>query len=235
MAMEAVSNDGMARLAERQAWITDQAQERAQGMIAGSLRAVGGEGWRDLLHGDWLHEPLHAVLTDVPVGAWTAAVAFDAIGAVTGGDGLNKAADASVVVGLVGAVGAAITGMNDWADVKEDAPRRIGAVHALLNVAATGVFAASCVARSRDQRSKGRGLAAIGFLLVSASAHLGGNLVYEHGLGVERSKPEPEVKAAKTDSGSDAGPAKPRRKPASRVAKDEPPAAPRRRRTVRDA
>ncbi len=190
MASKVVSRDPVARFAERQRWIPREAEIGAQKAIAGAVHAIGGDALRRALHGDWLHEPLHAVLTDVPVGAWTAAVAFDGIGALTGGTGLDTAADAGVVVGLVGAMGAAITGMNDWSEIKKDAPRKIGAVHALLNIAATGLFAASCVQRARKQRSSGRGLAALGYVLVSASAHLGGALVYEHGIGVA---PAPEA------------------------------------------
>ena len=174
----------MARLAERQTWISDDLQTKVQSAVREAVDTLGGDALRRGLHGDWLHEPLHAVMTDVPVGAWTAAVAFDGIGAVSGSTKLDTAADASVVVGLLGAVGAAITGMNDWSEIKNEAPRRVGAVHALLNIAATGLFTASCVQRVRGERGSGRGLAALGYLLVSASAHLGGNLVYEHGIGV---------------------------------------------------
>ena len=148
-----------------------------------------GPAVRRVLHGDWLHEPLHAVLTDIPVGSWTAAVVFDSVAALTGDRTLDRAADAAVVLGLVSAVGAAVTGLNDWADTSGD-PRRIGAVHAVLNVAATGLFAASCIARHKNRsRSTGRSLAALGLVLVGVSAHLGGNLVYEHGIGVQDTKP----------------------------------------------
>ena len=190
MAGTLVSKDPAARLAERQGWITSGAQATAQTGIAEAMDKIGGETLRNALHGTWLHEPLHAVLTDVPIGSWTAAVAFDAVAAISGSEGMDTAADACVGLGLLGAVGAAITGMNDWAEVKEEAPRRIGAVHGLLNVAATGFFVASLVARRGSggrpgERSKGRALAALGYVVASASAHLGGNLVYEHGVGVE--------------------------------------------------
>ena len=186
MAKSLVSGDPAARLAERQGWITDGMQESAQTAIAEAFERLGGEGLRSALHGDWLHEPLHAVITDVPVGSWTAAVVFDGIAALTGSDGMDAAADACVGLGLLGAVGAAITGINDWAEVKEEAPRRIGAVHALLNVAATGLFVGSLIARKvSGSRSNGRALAALGLVVASASAHLGGNLVYEHGVGVQ--------------------------------------------------
>ncbi len=184
--MNPVSKDPLARLAERQTWITPEFEVASQRTIGDALEAIGGKPLRKALHGTWLHEPLHAVIVTVPLGAWTGTVAFDAIAAISGSDKLDTAADASLVLGLAGAVAAAVTGMNDWAEIKRPAPRRIGSVHAMLNIAATGVFVASLIAR-RTSRPTGRALAAIGYLLGSASAHLGGNMVYEHGIGVSES------------------------------------------------
>ncbi len=190
MSRTLVSKDPAARLAERQGWITDGIQDRSQEVIGETLERIGGQKLREALHGTWLHEPLHAVLTDVPIGSWTAAVAFDAIAAISSNDAMDVAADACVGLGLLGAVGAAVTGLNDWAEIKDKAPRRIGAVHGLLNVAATGFFVGSLVARrGQGTRPRGRALAALGYLIASASAHLGGNLVYEHGVGVEGRQP----------------------------------------------
>ncbi len=79
--------------------------------------------------------------------------------------------------------------MNDWAEIKEGAPRRIGAVHGLLNIGATVLFGWSALARRRySTRARARALAAAGYVMVSLSAHLGGNLIYEHGIGVEAGK-----------------------------------------------
>ena len=189
--LETVSRDPLARLAEKQSWITPGAEVAVQKAVRSVLGGEGpsGDRVRELLHGTWLHEPLHALMTDVPIGSWTAAVLFDAIGALGGSKTMDKAADALVILGLVGAGGAAITGMNDWAEVKAAAPRRIGAVHALLNVAATGLFVGSlCSRRKNGSRGTARALGVIAYLVVSVSAHLGGNMIYEHGIGVERGK-----------------------------------------------
>ena len=145
---------------------------------------------RNARHGTWLHEPLHSVITDVPVGSFTAVVVFDALAAMGTSERMNTAADASILLGLAGSVAAAVTGMNDWAEVKKHAPRRIGAVHGLLNLGMVALFGASRIARRRrGSRSKARGLAAAGYAVLAASAHLGGNLVYGHGIGVKDSKP----------------------------------------------
>ena len=79
--------------------------------------------------------------------------------------------------------------MNDWAETKGDA-RRVGTVHALLNVAGTVLFLASGIARRKEaSRTRGRWLAAAGLTVIAASAHLGGNLVYEYGIGVQDEQP----------------------------------------------
>jgi len=50
---------------------------------------------RDFLNGTWLGEPLHVVLTDVPIGAWTLAMVFDALDSTRTRREFAMAADAS--------------------------------------------------------------------------------------------------------------------------------------------
>ena len=186
-----ITADPLARLAERQHWITPEAEIKVQKAIRDVLGGDNAKGRkiRDLIHGTWLHEPLHSIMTDIPVGSWTAAVLFDAIAAVARSEKMDFAADALVLLGVVGATGASITGMNDWSEVKREAPRKIGAVHAIMNVAAGLIFMASLFERrKKGSRANARSLAIFGYLIVSASAHLGGNMIYEHGIGVERGK-----------------------------------------------
>ena len=58
---------------------------------------------RNFLNGTWLGEPLHVVLKDVPVGAWTVAMAFDALDLVSDGREFARAADRSIAIGSIGA------------------------------------------------------------------------------------------------------------------------------------
>lgn len=180
-----VSRDAIARFVEQQDWISPRVEQSIQGAVTSAVDAAGGDPLRNFLYGQWMHVPLHAVLTDIPIGSWTATIAFDAFGAISGESRFNSAADAANMLGLCAASATAITGLNDWSGIDKPAPRRIGLVHALLNVAATGLFLSSCIARHRRNRSTGRALAALGYLVVTASAHLGGSLVYEHGIGVD--------------------------------------------------
>ena len=140
---------------------------------------------RNFLNGTWLGEPLHAVLTDVPVGAWTVAIAFDALDLVFDRRELARACEASIGIGLLGAAGAAVTGMTDWSDV--DPPvRRLGLIHGLLNLSGAALFATSLFLRKKKSRTTGRILGALGYAVMSYAAHLGGKLVYEHRVGVDR-------------------------------------------------
>ena len=183
------SIDPIARAAEQQNWITPEIETGVQGAIHSAFESLGEAGAqvKSFLHGEWMHEPLHAAVTDVPVGAWTATVAFDSAAALSGRSELDFAADATLYVGLAGAALSAAAGLADWSEIREPGPRRIGSVHALLNIGATVLFASSCFARHREKnRQGGRALAAAGYALVALSAHLGGNLVYEHGVGIQR-------------------------------------------------
>ena len=135
-------------------------------------------GPRDFLYGTWLGHSLHAAIIPVPVGAWSATMLFDLMGE-------ERAADLTLGLGLVGAAGAAVTGAAQWQDTtNEEAPRRLGALHALLNVAATGLMAGSWLMRRQGQRKTGVALSTVGLGINLASAWLGGELAYELGIGV---------------------------------------------------
>src|SRR6185312_9958092 len=114
---------GLTDAISRQDWL-NPAEETLQKTLHRAFESGGEAGVRvkDALHGTWLGHPLHVVLTDIPLGAWTAAMFFDAVAAVSNSDSLDSAADACIGAGLGGAILAAITGLTDWQDV--DPPAR---------------------------------------------------------------------------------------------------------------
>jgi nitrite reductase/ring-hydroxylating ferredoxin subunit/uncharacterized membrane protein len=163
-------------------------EEKLQKLLDKALYANGSSSAqkiRNFLNGTWLGEPLHVVLTDVPIGAWTVAIIFDALDLIRKRSEFSRAADTSLAVGLLGAAGAALTGITDWSDVDPPA-RRLGLIHGLLNVGVTAFFATSFFLRKRNSRAGGRLSAALGYGLMSFAAHLGGKMVYEHRVGVDR-------------------------------------------------
>jgi nitrite reductase/ring-hydroxylating ferredoxin subunit/uncharacterized membrane protein len=140
---------------------------------------------RNFLNGTWLGEPLHVVLTDVPMGAWTVAMVFDALDLVWDRRELARACETSIAIGLLGAAGAAATGMTDWSDVNPPA-RRLGLIHGLLNLSGIALFATSLFLRKKKSHKMGRIVSVLGYAVVSYAAHLGGKLVYEQRVGVDR-------------------------------------------------
>jgi nitrite reductase/ring-hydroxylating ferredoxin subunit/uncharacterized membrane protein len=157
--------------------------------VRGAYDAAGplGEKTKDALHGVWLGHPLHPVFTDVPLGAWTAALALDA--ASNGDPGLRRAATFAMGVGLSGALGAAVTGLTDWSET-DGQSRRAGLVHGLLNLTATGLFAAAFALRRRDSHEGGRKCAWVGYAFALGAAYLGGDLVYGQQIGVTHAAQE---------------------------------------------
>jgi nitrite reductase/ring-hydroxylating ferredoxin subunit/uncharacterized membrane protein len=151
--------------------------------VRGAYEVAGplGQQAKNALHGVWLGHPLHPVFTDVPIGAWTTALALDA--AANGDPGMRRAATFAIGVGLVGAVGAAVSGLTDWSET-DGQSRRSGLIHGLLNVAATTLFATAYVLRRKDSHDGGRKCAWAGYAVAVGSAYLGGDLVYAQRLGV---------------------------------------------------
>ncbi|MDQ4005174.1 MAG: Rieske 2Fe-2S domain-containing protein [Actinomycetota bacterium] len=136
---------------------------------------------KDLLSGTWLGHPLHAVLTDVVIGAWTSAAFLDMIPT----KGARKSADKLIGIGVLAALPTAATGLSDWSDLGGK-PRRIGFVHGLGNALAVYLQARSYMSRKRGRRFRGwlRSVSAMG--IATGTAYLGGHLAYSKGVGVNQ-------------------------------------------------
>ena len=100
----------------------------------------------------------------------------------------GPAAERLIATGLLAAVPTAASGLNDWADTTpaDDSVRRVGAVHAVANVAALGLYAASLAARRSDRHGRGVALGLAGARGASVGGHLGGHLSYAKAVGVDR-------------------------------------------------
>ena len=144
---------------------------------------------RNLLHGTWLGHPLHPVITDVPIGAWSTSTALDLYELSTGDDTFAPGADAAVGIGLIGAGAAAVAGLNDW-QFTNDKPKRVGALHAILNIGATLCYLGSWFQRRNGQRREGIVTGLAGFCLSMAGAYLGGHLVFKEKIGVNHAPQE---------------------------------------------
>jgi len=162
-----------------------------QRAVGGAYEATGEVGQKvaDALHGVWLGHPLHSAMTDIPLGAWTVAAVLDVMEAA-GQKDVGPGADAAVAIGLVGALGSALSGLTDWHKLNEKSTKRLGAAHALINTSASVLYLASWIARRKGARGFGRALGWAGCTVVSAGAYLGGMLVYDQKIGVDHAQRE---------------------------------------------
>ncbi len=141
---------------------------------------------RDLLHGVWLGHPLHPVLVDVPIGAWTSAALLDLVPRTGPAVGLL------IGTGMASAVPAAATGLADWSALNP-AESRTGLVHAAFNTTAIALYGASLVARARGRRMKGKALGFAGLTSVMVGGMIGGHLSYRRAAGANHNAQLPDV------------------------------------------
>src|SRR6185312_11168181 len=120
--------------------------------------------------------PRRPVLVQVPVGSGLSAGLLDAA------PPLRPAATAMIGTGVLASVPAALSGAADWSE-QEPGVRRLGALHALLNVSALGLYAGSLVARGKGRGGLGRVLSYTGLGLATVSASIGGHMSYAQSSG----------------------------------------------------
>lgn len=180
-------------LINRQEWL-DPVGDAVQKGVHQAFESAGAAGQqvKNALHGVWLGHPLHPVLTDIPIGAWTTALVCDALEDITGRKEFGKAADVAVAVGLVGAVGSAVTGLTDWSDTDGRA-RKVGLMHGMMNLSGALLYATSLTLRNQKKRSAGRGFGLLGFAVAAGAAYLGGGLVYTEQVGVNHAAGGPPL------------------------------------------
>jgi len=135
----------------------------------------------NVFHGTWLGHPLHPLLTDIPIGAWTVAAIADVI-ALGGDERAEYAADVATAIGVAGAIGAAWAGWAEWSDTKDE-PRRLGIAHAALNAAALTLYSGSLALRRADKRGIATIASLLGYAFVAAGGYLGGELAFGQQLG----------------------------------------------------
>ena len=154
-------------------------------------RSLGAAVMRPIklfLNGTWIGHPLHPMLTDIPIGAWTLTVILDLIGLLFGFPQLGLASAIAAAIGVVAALATAAAGLADWMDI--DPPEKaIGAFHATVNVTATILFLISFLMRwSRHWKTEWEPfvVALAGYLLVMTGGYLGGALVFYKGVMINR-------------------------------------------------
>ena len=138
---------------------------------------------RDLLVGRWLGHPIHAVLTDAPIGILFLVIVFDVLS-------MPEAAAWALGVGILAMAAAALAGYADYADTDGKARER-ATLHSTLMVVALIGYVLSLLLRFPVQASNAASagavwLSIVSFLILSAGAYVGGDVVYVLGNMVSR-------------------------------------------------
>jgi uncharacterized membrane protein len=160
----------------------------------------------------WAGKPLHPPLTDVPVGAYVLAAAFDLI-SVAGGDDQTwardfyRAASFCLIGGAAVSVFAALTGFWDWkrSTEKGTQARRTVNAHASTMVTVTVLVLAGIAVRAASYWDElATPVPALVLTLLAAAltflgGTLGGTLAYDYGFNVETAGDHPVWHPSETD------------------------------------
>ena len=130
--------------------------------------------------------PIHPMLVGFPIACWTLSVVADLYAAYT--NQLHYFGYYLAAAGCVTALLAAIPGFIDlFGAIPAGHPARaIGWRHAVLNLLALGLFAASVATRPEPAYMSylAYGTALAGLAVILVSGWLGGTLIYDHRVGV---------------------------------------------------
>jgi nitrite reductase/ring-hydroxylating ferredoxin subunit/uncharacterized membrane protein len=139
---------------------------------------------RDLLNGRWLGHPLHAVLTDAPIGILFLVIVFDVVAQPV-------AAVWALAVGILTMLAAALAGFADYADTDGRARER-ATLHSTLMILALVLYLISLVLRFGPGAAldgappTAAWLSVAAFLILAAGAYVGGDVAYYLGNMVNR-------------------------------------------------
>ena len=160
----------------------------------------------------WAGKPLHPPLTDVPVGAYALAAAFDVISFVGGDDrawarDFYRAASFVLIGGAAVSVFAALTGFWDWlrSTEKGTQARRTANAHAWTMVTVTVLVAVGIAVRSIAFWDEPATPVLALVLTLAAAAltflggTLGGSLAYDYGFNVETAGDHPVWHKSESD------------------------------------
>jgi nitrite reductase/ring-hydroxylating ferredoxin subunit/uncharacterized membrane protein len=177
------------RFVRSQGWLEPVA-DAIQKAVGGFYSVLGRPGrlLKDVLHGQKpLGHPLHPALTDVPLGAWTAGVVADLAAYATHAVP-TAAGDVALAVGVVGALGAALTGYTDHHETYGH-ERRMATMHGLVMTVVLVLELVSLGLRwwaGGGWHTTAVALALVALLVALGGAYLGGHLTFGIGTMVNR-------------------------------------------------
>jgi uncharacterized membrane protein len=149
--------------------------------------------------------PLHPAMVAIPIGAFTVTLVADVLAYTTGGPQWGDVARYALIVGVVGALAAAVLGFIDFFGVRmSEAGYRVARIHMILNLVAVVLFAVSLWLRFSDPDGwavSACTISTLAYLIVGGSGWLGGELVFKHKVGVVETADAEATELGRRESG----------------------------------
>ena len=138
--------------------------------------------------------PVHPMLIPFPIALWVFSLIADVLFLWRGNPVWRDwIAFYTLLGGIIGGAAAAVPGFIDWLSLKDPEVVKIANWHARLNVIALLIFVASFYLRTSGGSQWVGGsytipllLSVVGVILITLSGWLGGDLVFRHGVAVDR-------------------------------------------------
>jgi uncharacterized membrane protein len=137
------------------------------------------------------NHPIHPALVCLPIGAFFLAFVGDVVHAVTASAFWYQLSYVCIGSGVLVALAAAVFGFIDYFGVRMSAPAgRLATIHMVLNLAVVALYVVTFFLR-RDGAALNTarwpiafGIELVAFATLGVSGWIGGNLSYEHKVGV---------------------------------------------------
>jgi|GEM_PF-3669344 len=161
---------------------------------------------KEFLQGKSIHIPLHALMVHIPIGLWVTSFILDTIYLLDGSHPVAAASYYCILIGLIGAGLAIITGLADRARLPKDSQiprnihlRRLTATHMVINLVVTTLYLLNLFSRyAIGQRiaenilepvpsiiTGGQFILSIfSIILLGMSSYIGTLLTYRYGVGL---------------------------------------------------
>lgn len=146
----------------------------ADALSAAAEALTANEAVAGVLTGAATGLPLHPALVHFPIGFAYAALAVDLLGGRESG----RAVMILSRLTWLAALPAAASGLASYAGLEAEAPRRVGALHAVANSSGTALAFTSCLSRTLGHRGLARVLLAGSAAAYGFGGFLGGHLTY---------------------------------------------------------
>jgi uncharacterized membrane protein len=139
------------------------------------------------------NHPIHPMLIPFPIALWIFSLFCDVVYLLGSGNAFwAEAAFYTMAGGIIGALFAAPFGVVDYLSLTDARVKRIGKAHMAINLLLVVLFALDLWLRKTGMPIGGWPivLSVSGLILLAVSGWLGGEMVYVHGVAVERAAPD---------------------------------------------